>query len=85
MTQFRKETLVASSVKKALKCYGISVLRCRQNNEGVLVTVATKSKDLAIKFFNEFGLSRYPQSANLPVSSSDKYFDFGTLYRFEEI
>lgn len=83
--RFTKKTISAASIKKAMKTYGISVKRCRQNKEGVLVVVSPDSKDLALTFFNEFNLTLTPNLSASPVSCGSNYVDFGTLFNFVKI
>ena len=84
MSAYIKQPLNAANVKKGMKAYGIDVLRCRSNKEGVLVTVKKSSVNLAINFFNEFGLSINPSTKPSFNYTSLDYVDFGTLFKFVE-
>jgi len=73
----------AKSIKKCMTISGIKVLRCRQNGQGLLITIANTSenKAKAEKFFNEFDLTRKNGGCVGVVSLSNNYLDYGTLYR----
>jgi len=73
----------ASGIKKAMTLSGIKVLRCRQSKQGILITIANieGNKEKANKFFNEFDLTRKNGNNAGVINSSDKYLDYGTLYR----
>lgn len=82
IVRYSKSQLSAAGIKKGLKLYGVSVLRCRQSKEGVLVAVSPESKAKALNFFSEFELKSSPIMAAGVVSSGSKYIDFGTLFNF---
>jgi hypothetical protein len=73
----------AVSIKKYLKMEDVKVARCCQNGNGVLVTIAneTSSIEKAIKFFSNFDLTRKTgESVIRPISTTEKYVDFGSIF-----
>ena len=77
-----KSQLSAAGIKKGLKLYGVSVLRCRQSKRGVLVAVSPESKEKALNFFSEYEIKSSPTMTACIVSSGSNYVDFGTLFNF---
>lgn len=85
MKQYIKSTTEAAGIRKALKCYGIEVLRCAQNKTGVLLTVKKSSEEKAIKFLAEFDLRQQPNMPAAILSKGVNYIDFGTVFYYKEI
>ena len=77
--------LTSTSIKKALKVYGVDVKRCQQNKLGVLITISKSDSNLkkCLSFFNEFSITSLSGGKPSPINIGDDYLDFGTLFYYE--
>lgn len=88
MTTYKKIDLSAKNLKKGMKVYGINVLMCRQNKQGVNIAVDYADTEKAIKFFNEFDLKQYPSKSMIlhcSLLGCKGVNNFGTLFKYEKI
>lgn len=72
----------ATSLKRFMKMENISVLRCVKNGMGVLITIKNENNSIekAVKFFNNFNLTRKDGSIITNKEVKCEYVDFGTLF-----
>jgi hypothetical protein len=76
-----------AQIKKNMKCNGIKVLRCRDNKNGILMTIegSIENQKKALAFFAEYDL-KITQGLTPRLGNKDQeYIDYGTLFRIVEV
>jgi len=77
----------SKSIKKFLTLSGVKVLRCKQDGNGILLTVenSVNSIEKAIKFMVEFNLTKRDGSTPNVICKSKDYADFGSVFHTQII
>lgn len=87
-----RHQLNAKGMKKALKCYGIKVLRCAKGSgslrDAVNIVVVNENLTEVVSVLNELGVvgsTGKPVKIYGTVNPKNEYFDFGSCYMSDEI
>lgn len=89
MRAFIKSPIVAKDLKVELKNFGVKVLRCAKDKDGVSIVIKdeTKNELLFVDFCKKNGLKSRPDVNKMGVITSIKgdFLQYPTVYKFKEI
>ena len=76
-----------ASIKQNMKINGIKVLRCRDNKNGILLTIegSIENQKKAVAFFAEYDLKNMVGITPKVSNKDQEYIDYGTLFRVVEV